>query len=41
VEDYAVHLDGVTALAIQIIPDITGGEAWATLGALRLACRNL
>jgi len=41
VEDYEVHLDGVTALAIQIIPDITGGEAWATLGALRLACLNL
>jgi hypothetical protein len=36
VEDYAVHLDGITVLAIRIMPDITGGDARATLGALRL-----
>jgi hypothetical protein len=37
VEDYAVDLDAVRALEIHIRPDVTGGGACATLGALRLA----
>lgn len=31
VEDYTVNLDGVTALELQIIPDISGGVAPASL----------
>jgi hypothetical protein len=31
VEDYAVNLDGVTALELQIIPDIDGGAILASL----------
>ena len=31
VEDYAVDLDGVTALELHIIPDISGGAALASL----------
>ena len=37
VEDYNVELDGVTALEVKIIPDISGGRARASLAQLRLA----
>jgi hypothetical protein len=37
VEDYDVDLDGVTALELRIVPDISGGSAWASLAQLRLA----
>jgi hypothetical protein len=37
VEDYAVDLDGVAALELVIIPDISGGHACASLAQLRLA----
>ena len=36
-EDYAVDLDGVTALELNIVPDISGGPARASLAQLRLA----
>jgi hypothetical protein len=36
-EDYAVDLDGVTALELRIVPDISRGAACASLRALRLA----
>ncbi len=36
-EDYDVDLDGVTALELTIIPDISGGGARASLAQLRLA----
>jgi hypothetical protein len=31
VEDYTVELNGVTALELEIIPDISGGAAAASL----------
>ncbi|HMQ31960.1 MAG TPA: hypothetical protein PKD53_14620 [Chloroflexaceae bacterium] len=37
VEDYQVGLDGVTALELQIVPEIGGGPALASLARLRLA----
>jgi hypothetical protein len=37
VEDYVVELDGVAALELVIIPDISGGLACASLAQLRLA----
>lgn len=37
VEDYYVDLDGVTALELRIVPDISGGRARATLAQLRVA----
>ena len=37
VEDYNVDLDGVTALELKIVPDISGGSARASLAQLRLA----
>ena len=37
VEDYDVDLDGVTALELRIVPDISGGSARASLTQLRLA----
>jgi hypothetical protein len=37
VEDYRVDLDGVTSLEIDIVPDIRGGSACASLKAVRLA----
>lgn len=37
VEEYDVKLDGVTALELKIIPDISGGPAIASLAELRLA----
>jgi len=36
-EDYAVDLAGVTALELRIIPDISGGEARASVAQLRIA----
>ena len=36
-EDYAVALDGVTALELVITPDVSGGPARASLEWLRLA----
>jgi hypothetical protein len=37
VEDYEIDLDGVTALELKIVPDISGGSARATLAQLRVA----
>ena len=36
-EDYTVDLDGLTTLELNIIPDISGGPACASLNQLRLA----
>jgi len=36
-EDYAVELEGVTALELRIVPDISGGESRASLAQWRLA----
>jgi hypothetical protein len=36
-EDYAVELEGVKALELRIVPDISGGESRASLAQLRLA----
>jgi len=36
VEDYDVDLDGVTALELRIVPDISGGRARASRAQLRL-----
>ena len=36
-EDYTVNLDGVLILEINITPDISGGNARASLARLRLA----
>ena len=36
VEDYDMHVEGVTALELHIVPDIQGGKAYATLQELRL-----
>ena len=36
-EDYAVDLVGVTALELRIIPDISGGNAYASVAQLRIA----
>lgn len=37
IEDYGVELNGVKALELRIVPDISGGGACATLAQLRLA----
>ena len=37
VEDYTVNLERVTALELSIVPDISGGEARASLARLQLA----
>jgi len=37
VEDYDLDLDGVTALEVKIVPNISGGNARASLAQLRLA----
>jgi hypothetical protein len=37
VEDYRVELEGMTALELVIVPDVSGGGARASLGRLRLA----
>jgi hypothetical protein len=36
-EDHAVDLDGLTMLNLSIAPNISGGEARASLAQLRLA----
>jgi hypothetical protein len=36
-EDYVVNLAGVTTLELTIIPDISGGDARASIGQLRIA----
>jgi hypothetical protein len=36
VEDYTVNLDGVTALELTIVPDLSGGNARASLASLQL-----
>jgi hypothetical protein len=36
-EEYCVDLDGVRALELRIIPDVSGGDARASLKQLRLA----
>jgi len=36
-EDYAVNLAGVTALELRIVPDISGGNARASVEQLRIA----
>jgi hypothetical protein len=37
VEDYDVDLEGVTALELRIVPDISGGSTRASLAQLRVA----
>ncbi len=37
VEDYRVDLAGVTVLELSIMPDTSGGEAYASLAQLRVA----
>jgi hypothetical protein len=37
IEDYSVKLNGVTELELEIVPDISGGGAYASLAQLRLA----
>ena len=37
VEDYSVKLDGAIALELEIVPDISGGSAHASLAMMRLA----
>lgn len=36
-EDYSVKLSGVIALELQIVPDISGGRAHASLAEMRIA----
>jgi hypothetical protein len=36
-EDYSVKLVGVIALELEIVPDISGGGAYASLAQMRLA----
>src|SRR5262249_13766443 len=37
IEEYAADLDGVTALELRIVPDISGGNARASLERMQLA----
>jgi hypothetical protein len=37
IEDYTVELNRVTGLELEIVPDISGGGAYATLAQMRLA----
>lgn len=37
VEDYTVHLDQVTSLELTIVPDISGGDARASLTRMQIA----
>jgi hypothetical protein len=37
VEDYNVELDGVKAVELRIVPDISGGDSLASLAQFRLA----
>jgi hypothetical protein len=36
-ETYTVGLEGVASLELSIVPDIRGGDAYASLACLRLA----
>jgi hypothetical protein len=36
-EDYTVDLAGVTALELRIVPDVSGGDARASVAQLRIA----
>lgn len=36
-EDYAVDLAGLTALELRIVPDVSGGDARASVAQLRIA----
>jgi len=38
-EDYSVELDGVTVLELNIIPDISGGDARASLAEWCIAAQ--
>jgi len=35
-EDYGVELEGVTALELRIVPDVSGGDSCASLAMMRL-----
>ena len=37
IEDYRVNLNGVSAVELEIVPDISGGGAYASLAEMRLA----
>ena len=37
IEEYAVDLGGVTTLELRIVPDISGGDAFASLERMQLA----
>ncbi len=37
IEDYEIDLNGVTALELRIVPDISGGRSQASLAQLRVA----
>jgi len=37
IEDYRVELEDVVALEVTIVPNISGGDAYASLAELRLA----
>ena len=37
IEEYAVDFDGMTALELRIVPDIGGGDAFASLERMQLA----
>jgi hypothetical protein len=37
IEDFSVQLDGVVALELEIVPDISGKGAYASLAQMRLA----
>ena len=37
IEDYSVKLNGVTAIELEIVPDISGGGAYASLAQMRVA----
>jgi hypothetical protein len=37
IEDYSVKLDGVIGLELEIVPDISGGGAYASLEQMRVA----
>ncbi|MCQ3977070.1 MAG: hypothetical protein DPW09_26880 [Anaerolineae bacterium] len=36
VEDYGVELEGMTMLELRIVPDISGGDSWASVAMMRL-----
>ncbi len=37
IEDYRVNLNGVSAVELEIVPNISGGGAYASLAQMRLA----